>query len=385
MTISWLALALVLAAVFYAVLSAVCARMAFRKTSARSSWLPPVSILKPLCGEEPELYENLKSFFQLDYPDYQLVFGLSESADGVALIRRLMQEFPDRPVAINIDNRINGSNPKISKIINMFGEARHEILVMADSDIRVAPDYLKQIVAPLADPAVGGVTCLYVGRNAQDSLVNRLARLHIDEWFLPSVMVARLLGQRDFCLGASVALRRDSLSAIGGFDALKNLLADDFMIGRLLAQRGYKVALAPCIVETMVDEAGFRTLVAHEIRWARTIRTVRPFSFALSLLMFTSPVCFLAGAMLLLPPASNLSLAIATMSAGPLLRMLLHMLRQDRRNPFYRDVWLVPVREFLSFGIWIASLAGSSVIWRGERMIVDSRGELSPAVTGARQ
>ncbi len=345
-----------------------------RATPPRRDFAPAVSLLKPLCGLEPELYENLRSYFELDYPTVQIVFGVQDPGDPARQVaERLRTEFPQSEVAIVVDRRQHGSNPKLSNLINMMAAARHDILVLSDSDIKVPPDYLARVVAPLEDPGIGAVTCAYTAHPATPTLAARMACLQINDWFFPSVLVASALEEVDFCMGSTIALRRDALRAIGGFRALRDVLADDYEIGRRLVDRGYRVALSDCVVETVASELDPRALVLHELRWARTIRTVRPFGFAGMCITNTVSICLLAALSLI---GVGMIVPIAMVAAGLLARLILHFRITSRFAAPRGASWLLPFRDVLSFGIWAASFIGRRVTWRGQRFSVRQDGSL---------
>jgi ceramide glucosyltransferase len=380
MMLVWLLAGMALAAASLGYLSGAILCVARHKPSARRSHaaLPPVTILKPLCGDEIGLYENLASFFRIDYPDYQVVFGVRDAKDpALSVVERLKRDYPARAVAVVVNSQVHGTNLKISNLINMMTEARHDHLVIADSDISVQPSYLNEVIPGLLDPETGVVTCAYLGRPLQDSAACRLAALQINEWFLPSVLVARGLGRKNFCMGSTMAVRRDSLAAIGGLAALKDLLADDYMLGRLMVERGYRVELAPCLVETTVPEENLRPVIRHELRWARTVRTVEPASYAGSVLMPNTAITAIAGLFLALGGMPALAPIPLLGALGG--RLLLHEVVQRRFGTAPAGWWLVPIRDILSFAIWAASFAGRSVIWRGQHLEVDAQGVLSEA------
>jgi ceramide glucosyltransferase len=382
MTLVWLLAGLGLAAASLGYLLGALYGVVRRPRAGRpaAASQPPVTLLKPLCGDEIGLYENLRSFFRIDYPDYQLVFGVREAKDpALAVVERLKREFPGCDAAIVVNPRIHGTNLKVSNLINMMEEARHDVLLIADSDIRVAPDYLAHVVAGLAQPGTGVVTCAYLARPLRETAACRLAALQINDWFFPSVLVARALGRKNFCMGSTMALRREALASIGGLMALKDLLADDYMLGHLMVGRGFRVALAPCLVETTVPEAALGPVLRRELRWARTIRTVEPASYAGSVLMYTSPIALLAAGLLLLGgvPWAPAFLPVLAASLG---RMALHGLVRRKFEAGAPGWWLTPIRDILSFGVWAASFAGRSVVWRGQHLEVDAQGVLTEAV-----
>lgn len=338
---------------------------------------PPVTILKPLYRLDPGLYENLRSFCVQDYPDYQVVFGVRDPNDpALAVVWRLIQEFPDRDIAVVADERAFGSNLKVSNLINMYGAAKHELIVIADSDMRVGRDYLAAVVAEFADPSVGAVTCLYRG-SAVGGLASRLGAMFINEWFLPSVLVALSFQDPRFCFGATMAVRRRALEAIGGFLVLSRYLADDHMLGKLVDELGLKVRLCPYIVENIVTEPDIGTLFRHELRWARTVRTVQPLGFALSFVTYAVPMSVLVS----IGIEASLDwdeLSFLSIVAAVTLRMVMHFV-VIRSLPLYQpaDAWLVPLRDVFSFAVWAVSFLGRKVHWKDQVCAVLRDGRLA--------
>lgn len=371
---------LAVAALVYIIGATIIVLFARYNAPDASAGTLPVTVFKPLCGAEPGLYESLRGFFQLDYPSYQLIFGVRHAGDpALDVVTRLQAEFPAVDVCVVDDPRVHGRNLKVSNLLNMAAKARHDTWVISDSDIRVAPDYVQRMTAALADPNVGAVTALYASSPLSDTIAGALAALHVDDWFLPSVLVARALGKTDFCLGSTMAVRRDTLRAIGGFEALKDYLADDYMLGLLLGRAGYRVALAPDIVRTTVTETTFAELFAHELRWARTIKSVEPLSFVFSCLMNTISVAFIA-AVLLVAAGQGWSVALLTVTLAVMFRLGLHAAVGGRLERTDRKMWLVPLRDLISFAIWARSFIGRSVAWRGQKLTVDGRGVLADVV-----
>jgi len=334
---------------------------------------PPITILKPICGLEPRLYENLRSFFAQDYPDFQILFGVRDENDAaIPVIERLIREFPERNATLVVDPRVIGSNYKISNLANMMREARHDILAIADADTRVGPGYLTELSAAFAEPGVGAVTCLYRGTAAGNRLPDRLGAMFVNEWFLPSVLVALLSEPLEYCFGATMAVRREALRAIGGIEALASYLADDHMLGRLVAARGYKVALARHIVEIIIDEPNLRTLVLHELRWARTMRAVRPLGYAFSFLTDALPLSILVG---LATGLDGSGLAVIGLAFS--LRVVMHFVaRASLGSEGFVRPWLVPVRDLMTFAIRAASFVGRRVEWRQQTFSVQADGQM---------
>jgi ceramide glucosyltransferase len=344
-----------------------------RRTAPRGAELPPVTVLKPVCGLDAGLYENLRSFCVQDYPDYQLVFSASEADDpAVSVVRRIIEEFPGRDIDLVIDSYQIGSNRKISNIANGYKQARHDLLVIADSDMRVNAGYLRTIVSAFGDEKVGAVTCLYKGRPARQDLASRLGSALINEWFLPSVLVAAAFRDIRFCFGATMAVRREVLERIGGFPVLATVLADDYMLGKLVSELGYRIELSPYVVENVVSEPGIKALFRHELRWARTVNSVQPMGYAFSIVTQALPVSLLY---LAVTAASWPSVAVV--GAAVSLRVLMQYV--NRRSLHIRESlqpWLVPVRDLLSFAVWTASFFGNTVSWRTHSFTVDNGGQM---------
>jgi ceramide glucosyltransferase len=339
-----------------------------------------VSVLKPLCGAEPRLYENLRTFCDQRHGNFQLVLGVSSPDDpAIAVVRRLQAAYPGHDIELAVDTRVHGSNLKVSNLINMAERARHELIVIADSDIAVEADYLDSVAAPLADPRVGVVTCLYVAQGV-GGFWPRVGALFINEWFAPSVRVAHAVGSRRFGFGATLALRRATLERIGGFDALKDCLADDYWLAEHVRALGLRTVLSRVMVATDVIEPTFSALWQRETRWLRTIRSVNPPGFASLIITFPTP-WLLAGAWLTHSLASapfdgvHLWAALASgagTAAGFAARMLLHLRSARHERTFWCDLPLVPLRDVLLMFQWLAAAFGSHVVWRGQRVRVDT-------------
>ena len=330
---------------------------------------PPVTVLKPLHGDEPLLEVALATLCRQHYPDYQIVFGVQDSADSaIAVVGRLRAAFPRRDIALVVDAAEHGANRKICNLINMVPAAKHDVLVIADSDLHVRPDYLSDLAGTLAIPGTGLATTLYAGLPAARCLPAWLGASQITHGFLPGALLARAMGRQD-CLGATMCLQRDTLMRIGGFFALVDHLADDNVLGQLVLGLGLDVRLAGSVVATTVPEATFGALFRHELRWARTIQALVPGAFALSVLQY--PIFWAAVAV----AASQGALwavglfflawfgrALAATGIDRALAPKLEMLA------FPAPVWLLPLRELLSVATMLASYAGKNVDWRGHTM-----------------
>ena len=345
-----------------------------RRRHGGTQALPPVSVLKPLCGPEPSLYQNLRSFCRQNFADFELVFGVLDGGDpALEAVRRLRREFPSLPIEVVIDSCQHGSNCKISNLINMVAQARHDVLVMADSDACVQPDCLRIVTAPLRDEAVGLVTSLYHAVPTP-SVFSRLGAMYVNEWYMPSVLVAWLFGYRGYVSGQTLCMRRDTLQAIGGLESIANHLADDHQLGARVHALGKRVVLSPYVPDAECHEPSFESMSSHEVRWMRTLHVLRPRSFPFIFLTFSVPLALLglalvAGAQSLAPLAWTLfGIALAA-------RLALHLVHRVRgARPVLADLWLLPARDLLLCWVWCKSLFTSRVIWRGNEFDVDAQG-----------
>jgi ceramide glucosyltransferase len=331
-----------------------------RRRDAAPARAVPVTVLKPLHGDEPLLEQALASVCRQNYPDWQVVFGVQSASDGaLPVVRRLQAQYADCNIAVVVDPTEHGPNRKVGNLINMLPAAEHNVLVIADSDVHVASDWLRQAVAALEIPGVGLVTAVYTGRPAH-GLVGMLGACQINHYFLPGALLARAMGRQD-CLGATMMLRRETLDRIGGLRALVDHLADDNVLGRLVQRLGLNVALAATIPATTVSETTFGALWRHEQRWARTIRALVPLQFAASILQF--PLAW-AALTILLADGAPWSLAGFVLVWGlraTLVRVTDNVLALANRTP----LWLLPLRELMSVVVMAASYAGRRVDWRG--------------------
>lgn len=325
---------------------------------------PPLTVMIPAYGAAPRLAECLRSVCSQDYPGFQVVFGLHSADDGARpVIEAVMAEFPHLDAALVIDERRAGTNPKNANLANMLPACRHDILVMVDSDVLVPPGFLDAMVAPFADEGVGGTTCLYSG-TPLPNMASRLGALYHDDWFIPSVLVDISRRDMDICYGAAIAVTRRALEAVGGFKAMADAVAQDFVMGQMLHRHGFRIRLAPAVVSTVVDEPSLAALQRHELRWNRAVRAVRPMEHLLSVFMSPlAPMAVLALASWPLPAA----LAAIGLHLG--LRQTLHAMVRRRFGVPAVSAWLVPVREVLNFVVWTRALAGRSVHWAGNTMV----------------
>jgi ceramide glucosyltransferase len=338
--------------------------------------LPPVTVLKPLCGAEPGLYENLRSFCQQEYPEFQIVFGVRDRDDpALAVVARLLAEFPSLPIDVVVDPRQHGSNRKVSSLINMLGRARHDVLVMADSDAYVGPDYLTTVTTPLLDRKVGLVTCLYHGEPTP-RIWSRLGAMYVNEWYMPSVLLARLFGHEGYASGQTICVRRETLQGIGGLRAIADHLADDYQLGELVRGLGLRIVLSPYVLRAEHHEPTLDLLLRHEVRWMRTLRVLRPRSFRLIFFGFSLPLA-LMGLLLCAAGAGSVPsvLAWTLFEVTVVARVALHLAHRLRgERPLLADFWLLPARDLLLCWVWWRTFSTSRITWRGGEFDVDAHG-----------
>lgn len=338
--------------------------------------LPAVSILKPLSCYAPELEEALASFCRQDYPAaVEIVFGLSNADPALEdLIRSLQARFPEVAMRVAKQPVIVGANPKVNNLAAMLPLASHRFLVLSDADVVVSADYLRRLIPPLLDERVGAVTCLYTGRAVDTALWSSLLVAYLNSIFLPAVLVG-LIGRRNaYGFGATLALRRETLEAIGGWSRLAAFLADDFHLARAVEELGRRVCLAPLTVVTLVHEASLGELFAHQLRWARTIRFARPWGHAFS--FFTLPLILALVALVLRPGRPSVLLLMVPLAFRLFLAQLL---AGQPPRPFGRRLLTIVLAEFLAWAVWLWSFTGRTVIWQGRRYHLEAGGRLVPA------
>ena len=350
---------------------------ASRSRPALTEATPPISILKPLKGTDPEIYECLRSHCLQDYPEYEIIFGASDPNDpAIATVKRLQSEFPANRIQLIVCPKILGANIKVSNLAQMLPLARHDHLIVNDSDIRVERSYLRRVIAPLADPTVGMVTCLYRGV-AAPSLGSRLEALGISTDFCAGVLAARQLeGGMRFGLGSTLAFRRGDVQLIGGFESFADYLADDYELGRRIADLGLKVELSDVVVETVLPPYSVHNFLQHQLRWSRAIRDARVRGYVG--LIFTFGLMWSVVTVIL---ANGARWSWELFAGVTFLRLLValvigRVVLADRQ--LLRNLWLFPLRDLTAVAVWITSFAGHTVSWRGDNFHLRN-GKLSRA------
>jgi ceramide glucosyltransferase len=363
----WLAIPAIAAAVYYCLVIVAAARWRPARVTGPAHSLPPLSILKPVHGRDPRFYEAILSHAAQDYPEFEILFGVN-TPDDPALqdIVRLQGEFPALRIEIAIVPTL-APNAKVGVLEELARRARYSVLLVNDSDIAVEPGYLRAVTAPLDAPGVGLVTCLY--RAGAESWASRFEALGIATEFAPSVLVARLLGVAEFALGSTMVFRAETLRRIGGFAAIANYLADDYQLGRRIAQLGLRIEFASVVVETDLGAGSWTQVWRHQLRWSRTIRVSR----SLGYYGYVVTHATLWGLIALAAhqwQAGVLALAVRVaagvwVGAGIL---------RDRK--VRRDFWLIPLRDLFGFAVWAAGIFGDTVQWRDRQLKLRSDGRI---------
>jgi ceramide glucosyltransferase len=349
----------------YYVAATFCAWDFFRRRrdGTADEFSPPVSVLKPLHGLEYKTYENLASFCRQDYPEYEILFAVDDRRDSaIPTIEKLIRDFPGVPIRLVVGSGILGPNNKVTKLCRLGREARHELLVVSDSDIRVKSDYLRRVVSPFRDPSVGAVTCLYVGMT-EHNLWSELEDLNLTSDFLASTLVARKFEGVNFALGATMAVTRSRLAEIGGFEALADYAADDHELGRRIAARGYRVELAPCTVQTLCASSTAREFLEHHVRWGVVTRHCRPWGYAGLLFTQGLPWSLAAAAV---APSRAAAIGYLGIPLATRLAMAFTLGAHGLKDPLLpRKWWLIPLHDGIRFFIWATTLFFNRVSWRG--------------------
>lgn len=354
--------------------SAYSFRRDWQRRSA-ADFTPPVSLLKPLRGADPGMYEAFRSHCLQDYPEFELIFGVADAGDpAVALVERLQREFSTHHIELVICPAALGANLKVSNLVQMLPRTNHPYLLVNDGDITIEPDYLRRILAPFANPKVGMVTSLYRGEPGR-TLGSRLEALGISTDFCAGVLVARQLEGVQFGLGATLALPRSALDQIGGFAPLLEYLADDYELGNRVAKLGREVVISDAVVATRLPDYTLGGYWQHQLRWARGIREVRRLGYLGLAFTFGLPWAIFA---LLFSGGSAWSawlLAIALLARLAVAVAVGRQIVNDPRIP--ADLWLLPLRDVLALILWGATFAGRTIVWRGSRFVLRD-GKLKP-------
>jgi len=365
--VRYLALPAVLAGIYHLIALFAALRRAVARKPAESAFHPPVSILKPIHGRDPQFYAAIRSHALLDYPEFEILFGLNDPDDPAREdIVRLAAEFPERSIRV-IECPRNMANAKVASMAELTRHAVHPVLVINDSDIAVDRDYLRAVVARLVEQNTGLVTCLY--RAAGVTWPARWEALGVATEFAPSVLVARAIGIAEFALGSTMAVRAEDVVRIGGFAAIGDYLADDYQLGRKITELGRRIVLAPTVVETWLADDSWATVWRHQVRWSRTIRVSRPagyFGYAITNASAWALVAAAGGAW-----AAAIGTLVVRLLAGVVTGRFVLGDRDTMRLWF-----LIPFRDLWGFAVWMAGFAGGTVEWRGTRLRLNREGRI---------
>jgi len=371
--LAFILLTLVAGSWVYCVLTVIAALRYRAVRPAATRTFPPISLLKPLVGVDEGLAVNLASFFEQEYPAFEILFAVRDPADAaVKVVEKLAAQYPEVPARLIVTGEPPYPNAKVYSLDLMLQDARHELVVMSDSDIRVTPAMLQTMAAEFADPEVALITCPYravAGRSPWSTL----EAIGLNTEFLGGVLVARLLDGMKFALGPTIAVRRKALERIGGFDRLKDYLAEDFVMGKLVAESGASVVLSSYVIEHRIGSQGLKANLRHRLRWNRSTRRSRPWGYVGQL--FTNPFPL---AMLLCaarPAWWQLFAVTLLFRAASMLAIAAYVLR----DPLTRRLWwLVPVQDVASFLVWIGGFFGNTIVWRGRKYYLERDGTFEP-------
>jgi ceramide glucosyltransferase len=351
---------------------------AAKHPAASPAFTPPVSILKPMRGQDPGAYENFASFCRQDYPQYEILLCVDlDDQTVLPIVERLRRNFPERTIRVLYGSGRIATNDKVAKLARLVSEAQHEFVVISDSDVRVGPDYLRQVTAPLARPNVGAVTCFYVSVEDK-TFTDRLQNVGMMSDFYPGILVAWQLDGIKFALGPTIATTRTRLAAFGGYAAIENRPADDLLVGRLIAEQGYEVALLPYTIQTVADYASLRELLHKRLRWIVVMRNLRPAGhFGL---IFTLGLAWTLAAIAFHPTAAVI---LGFSGVYLLLRLVMTAIIAGwglNQRGSLRNVWLIPVWDAVACAIWLVSFSRNSIRWRGADYYI-REGQLVPVVS----
>jgi ceramide glucosyltransferase len=368
-------LALVAGSIVYCLLTVLAAVRYRAARPARVQEPPPLSILKPLSGEDDGLEENLRSFFEQNYPSFEILFAVRSPLDeAIPVVEQLQLHYPRVRSRLLVTGEPPYSNAKVYSLHRMLALARHDVVVMSDSDVRVSPDLLSAIAAEFQDERVGLSTCPYRAVPG-NSFWSKLEAVGLNTQFIGGVLVARMVAGMKFAVGPTIAARRKAIADIGGFDAVKDYLAEDFVMGKLVAAKGYKVVLSSSVIEHRIGAENFNENLEHRLRWCRSTRRSRPFGYIGELFTHTVPLALLMVAVhRAWWPWSVAALLLRLAAAWATAEYALN-------DPLTRQNWyLVPLQDLASFGVWVAGFFGNTILWRGRKYMLlrDGRFEVVP-------
>lgn len=361
-------------AILYYLLGLYAVHMFARRKAHTVGWTPPVSVLKPVKGPDFEAFENFSSFLRQDYPAYQVLFGVESEQDAVIpVIKRLIQTFPERDIQLIVTGPVNAMNRKVGLLAALAARAHYDLLVISDSDVRVPPSYLKEVVASFSEQKTGMVTCLYraVGDQNISACLESLM-IHVD--FFPAVLVAERLEGVRFGLGATMAVRQSALTTIGGFHSLRDYLADDYLLGHRIHEAGFRIVLSTRVVTLILGAPRVKEFLLHQLRWARTYRTCRPRGYFATIL--TQGV-FFSLVYLLISGFSPLGWVLFSVTGSIRLITASLILALYLKDPnWFKGLLLLPLKEILSVAIWAIAFLGNRIAWKDRTFALDKDGRM---------
>lgn len=364
----------IIISIFYYAFSLYCMLSFFnKKTDVNDNYLPPISILKPINGIENGIYENFISYCNQDYPAYQIIFGSSNSKDAaIDIVKKIMNTFPQKDIKLIICNDGIGTNPKISNLINIYKEAKHDIILTNDSDTRVNSDYLRKVVSPLRNQNIGLVTCVY-RENITNNITSLIESISINHDFLPSIMVAQRVEKLSYAFGVTIATRRDILDNIGGFKELADYLAEDFHLGEKISKAGYKLCLSNYIVDVVPEKRDFVNFFSHQLRWAKTIKACRPIGYFFSAFFKYGLVSSLAYLLISIFSPFSIILFFTFLSVRIISALMISLkYTKDKKT----TLLLLPINDIISFIIWCMSFSGTKTTWKGSKFKLKKGGKI---------
>jgi ceramide glucosyltransferase len=341
---------------------------------------PAITILKPICGLDDQAYENFASFCRQDYPQYEIIFSVRDANDpGIAVVQQIIQDFPELDLQLVISEHTIGNNFKVCNLANAESKAKYSILLLADSDVRVGTDYLRRVIQPMHDPLVGVVTCLY--RPLTQGWVANLEAIGISTEYLAGVLVANKLQKIEFALGPTIAIRKAALEAIGGFPAIADYLADDYQLGYQPAQAGYKVVLSDYVIDHAIATTSFTDLIQRQTRWFLCTRVSRPWGY-LGLIFTYGTITSL----LFLITTGGSIIGWGVLVITWIMRLLMGWfvgVKILNDAVAKKLLWLIPVRDLISFFLWCYCLVGNTFEWRGRLLKLTKEGKVKPITADA--
>lgn len=349
-----------------------------RKPAHNSDFTPPISCLKPIRGLDPDAYENYAGFCRQDYPDYEIVFCVDEDDSALPVLEKLRHDFPDREIRLLYGSGRRAMNDKVGRLVRLVSEARHELLVITDGDVRVGPDYLRSMVAPFRNPKVGGVTCLYTSTR-ETTFIQELQSIGMMSDFFAGTIVAWKLDGIKFMFGQTIVTTRANVAGFGGYETIENLPGDDLRVGRLIAEQGLEVKLLPYVVETVADFESLGDLFYKRVRWMTVMRVMRPWGHVGLIFTWGLPWLLLAIA---ISPSATVALAYAC--AYAVFRLAITWLIGSwgmKQAGIWKKILFIPVWDAMAIIIWLVSFGRKTIRWRGKDYSI-REGRLVPIVSG---